>query len=420
MTFLQGLYQLFIGPLGLIFELVFAIVNRLLPNPGYTIIVLSLVVNILVLPLYNRADAMQDEARETDKRLAPMIAHIKKSFKGDERVMMLQTYYKQNNYNPMSTLNVSFSLLLQIPFFMAAYNLLSGMVILRGVSFGPINDLSLPDQILSIGGFSINVLPVLMTLINFIAGYIYLRGKPAKAKIQMYGMAIAFLVLLYGSPSGLAFYWTLNNVFSLFKNLFLKLKHSNLILSISCFAVGVITLIYDLFTCTSASFKVRAFLAMLSVVLALPLFLVKGVIKLPKITSTAEDTKVYVMSCLWITLLTGVLIPSAFIADSPLEFVDVMNMKNPGMYVLVAFISACGMFLVWCTLFYYLASSGVRRVMSGLSFVVAIVFTVDYFFFGKGLGTISTDFVYELRRSCIQRRYHFFVWRVIGSSKSYQ
>ncbi len=134
MTFLHVLYQLLIGPLGLFFEMVFAIVNRLLPNPGLTIIVLSLIVNILVLPLYNRADAMQAEEREIEERLAPRIAQIKKAFKGDERMMMLQTYYRQNNYSPMHVLKGSFSLLLQVPFFMAAYNLLSGMSLLSDLS----------------------------------------------------------------------------------------------------------------------------------------------------------------------------------------------------------------------------------------------------------------------------------------------
>ena len=45
-------------------------------------------------------------------------------------------------------------------------------------------------------------------------------------------MAGLFLVLLYDSPSGLVFYWTLNNLFSLVKNIFYKLKNPKLVLSI--------------------------------------------------------------------------------------------------------------------------------------------------------------------------------------------
>ena len=35
-----------------------------------------------------------------DRRLHKGVAHIKKTFRGDERMMMLQTYYRQNNYKP--------------------------------------------------------------------------------------------------------------------------------------------------------------------------------------------------------------------------------------------------------------------------------------------------------------------------------
>lgn len=63
-----------------------------------------------------------------------------------------------------------------------------------------------------------------MTLINVISSAIYLKGFPLKTKIQLYGMALFFLVFLYTSPSGLVFYWTLNNLFSLGKTLFYKIK----------------------------------------------------------------------------------------------------------------------------------------------------------------------------------------------------
>ena len=61
-------------------------------NVWVSIILLSLVMNFLVLPLYMSADRMQDKAKETEAKLRPGILHIKKTFKGDERMMMLQTY----------------------------------------------------------------------------------------------------------------------------------------------------------------------------------------------------------------------------------------------------------------------------------------------------------------------------------------
>ncbi len=64
-----------------------------------------------------------------------------------------------------------------------------------------------------------------MTIINIGSGIIYTKGFPLRDKLQLYGMAGLFLVLLYNSPAGLVYYWILNNIFSLVKNLFYKLKN---------------------------------------------------------------------------------------------------------------------------------------------------------------------------------------------------
>ena len=100
MSFWDILGTLLIKPLQLLFEVVFVMANRVVGDPGLAIIALSLAMNFLVLPLYRRADAMQEEERETELRLHKGVAHIKKTFRGDERMMMLQTYYRQNNYKP--------------------------------------------------------------------------------------------------------------------------------------------------------------------------------------------------------------------------------------------------------------------------------------------------------------------------------
>ena len=247
MTILSALYTLIISPLELLFEVIYSIANRLIGNAGLSIIFLSLAVNLLVLPLYKRADELQAEERDIQVKMAPWIKHIKKTFKGDERFFMLQEYYRINHYKPVYALKSSLSVLLQIPFFIAAYNLLSGMTGLQGMHFGFISDLGKEDAMFSIGSFPVNVLPILMTLINIVSGIIYTKGHPLKEKIQVYGLAAVFLVLLYRSPSGLVFYWLLNNVFSLVKNIFYKLKDPkkalNIVFALAGAAVTVSALI---------------------------------------------------------------------------------------------------------------------------------------------------------------------------------
>ena len=76
MSVLDIIDSLLIGPLKLLFEVIFSVALRVIENPGLSIIVLSLAMNILVLPLYRRADAIQIEARDTENKLKDVVTHI--------------------------------------------------------------------------------------------------------------------------------------------------------------------------------------------------------------------------------------------------------------------------------------------------------------------------------------------------------
>ena len=172
MSFLTVINSFFIAPLKLLFELFYYYAFKYTGSAGLSIVVISLIVNFLVLPLYKRADEIQAEEREIQAAMAPMIKHLKKTFKGDERFMMLQEYYRINNYKPIYALKSTVSLLLQIPFFIAAYDLLSGLKVLQGESFLFMADLGKEDAMFTVGNFPVNVLPILMTLINIVSGII--------------------------------------------------------------------------------------------------------------------------------------------------------------------------------------------------------------------------------------------------------
>ena len=66
MLFFQYLYALVIGPLELVFKIIFSILNKYIPFTGVNILLLSLAFSLLVLPLYMRADKIQEEAREQE------------------------------------------------------------------------------------------------------------------------------------------------------------------------------------------------------------------------------------------------------------------------------------------------------------------------------------------------------------------
>ena len=383
------LYTFIIAPLELLFEVIFEVANKIIGNAGLSIIFLSLAVNFLVLPLYKRADELQAEERDIQARMAPRIKQIKSSFRGDERFMMLQEYYRINHYKPIYALKSSVSLLLQIPFFIAAYNLLSGMQSLQGMQFGILSDLGKEDALFMIGSFPVNVLPILMTVINIISGIIYTKGHPLRSKIQVYGLAAVFLILLYRSPSGLVFYWLLNNVFSLVKNIFYKLKNPKKVLSIvlaaAAAAIFVMTAIRS-----DLDIRQKFLLATGCVLLALPLISSKIKISF-KHKPTTKDTFTFFAGAVFMAVFTGLFIPSAVISDSAEEFLDVVLKSDPVYYILNSMLLSFGSWVLWGSVFYFFMSEKVKNIFCKAIWMICGISVFDYLLFGTDLGILSRN-----------------------------
>ena len=398
MSFFEILSTLLIGPLKLIFEIIIAFAYKLTGHVGLSVIVLSVMMNFLLLPLYRRTDIIQEQARDTEEKLREGVEHIKKSFSGDERMMILQTYYRQNNYKPTDALNGSVSLLLEVPFFMAAYQFLSNLQLLNGVSFGPIADLSAPDALLVVGGLTLNLLPVVMTVVNFVSSALYMKGFPLKSKLQLYAMALFFLVFLYDSPSGLVLYWTMNNLFSLAKTLFYKLKNPLAVAVTGSCAVGIVLGYYAIFLYGGGSLKVKTLAIAMAAAMQLPLIMAvlarRFHWRMPRIEAK-PDRKTFILGALFLTVLVGLLIPSTFIAASAQEFVDITYFHNPLWYCVASLCLAAGTFLVWMGVFYWLASDTGKTIFDKLVWILCGIMTVNYMFFGTDLGIISANLQYE-------------------------
>ena len=366
MTLPQALFQLLIGPLELVFDVVYIIARELSGSGWISIFALSITVNLMLLPLYRRADAIQEAERAREAALAPWVSHIKKTFTGDERFMMLRTYYRQNRYQPFHALKGSLPLLLEIPFFIAAYHYLSHLEDLQGMPFGPIADLGAPDALLTVAGMPVHVLPVLMTLINLVSGALYTKGLPAKDKVQLYGMALLFLVLLYGSPSGIVIYWTINNLISLLRNLirFLRGRRAP--------------------AAPEERKPPKAFAALRE--------------RFPRLGAAAPeraDPRLFWGACILLALLTGVLIPSAVVASSPEEFVLLARYRSPLLHVLNAALLAAGTYLVWPGVVYLLSGKRGRAHLALLFWLSATAAIVNYMFFGTHMGTLSAELIYD-------------------------
>ncbi|MBQ6735311.1 MAG: YidC/Oxa1 family membrane protein insertase [Lachnospiraceae bacterium] len=356
------LYNLILRPLIFLLEVIFVLLHRLIGSPGPVLMFLSLVVSLLTLPLYRRAEQMQEEERERVLSMEPVVRQIRAVFSGNERRMMLDTYYRQRSYTPLQSLRSALSLLLQIPFFMAAYSYLSSLETLQGASFLFLRDLGAPDALLALGDIRINLLPVLMTLLNVLSGMVYTKGFPLREKLQTYGLALLFLVLLYRSPAGLVLYWTCNQVFSLLKNLLAKHLH------------GTGTAAERAAADNADDVPEEAVGKKKKPSVRLALFLAGGI-------------------CL--TLLTGTLIPSALIEDEPLAFLQSDFFYHPLRLVFTTSTVAAGLFLFWGGVMYYMGNETLRRALGTLYAVLFVTGPVNYMLFGRGLGIITSDLVFE-------------------------
>ena len=394
-------YMIIIYPITQIIEFVFVFAQKIFKETGISIIFVSGAISIMCLPLYMITERWQEIEREIQKKLEKKIKKIKAVFKGDEQYMILSTYYRQNHYHPVYALRSSISLLIQIPFFIAAYSYLSKLELLKGSSFLIISDLGKPDALLPIAG-TINLLPVLMTLINIIAGAIYTKGLGVKDKTQLYGIALIFLLLLYNSPSGLVLYWTLNNVFSLIKNIYMKIsvknKHYILFAAVSLFAF---LLSYYILFIHHGNPRVRFLIFVLSMTIGiLPWIIpfltriIKKIINMPSWTGK-ETLILFVSSLLVIWLSTGIFIPSMLINSSPQEFSFIDNISSPLSFIFYSLIQALGLFVFWPLLIFLLFSNNIKKIFSILAIIISLSAIFNLFIFPGNYGHLTGDMVFS-------------------------
>ena len=397
MSIFMILYTLIIQPIEFIIEVVFNFSrDKLHLGVGGAIVFVSIAVNFFALPLYNIADALQLKERKIQNKLQHWVQHIKKTFKGDEQYMMLSTYYKLNHYSPIYSLRSSLSILIEIPFFIAAYHYLSHCEALHNKSFWFLDNLGEPDNLIVIGGISIHLLPVIMTLVNCISGWIYSKGAPFREKVQIYVLAAIFLFLLYESPSGLVFYWILNNLFSLFKNIVQKYCKRQKLLVAGCLdAAFIFVAVSFLLYQKGDAFVEKADIYLMTLaVLVMPLFVWLYNRWFNKVKPKFEAHQksyftLFLFSAVSLSLMGGTLLPSSMIASSPVEFSFLGNTDSPLSYVFYSLAFSSGLFLVWPLAIYFMFSQRVKYALVWLFSCGGIVAALNAYLFKQDYTTVS-------------------------------
>jgi YidC/Oxa1 family membrane protein insertase len=212
-----------LGPVEDIFKWLLMLFYRFIPNYGVAIMLLTLLVKLLMFPLTKKSS----EATLRMQALSPKIKGLQDKYKDNPAKLNAEMaeLYKKEGYNPISG---CLPMLLQLPLFIAMYNLFNNHFDLRGAMFIPgwIPDLSLPETVWNFAPFQIPLLGWSdLRLLPFIyLGSQLLYGKVtqtpdqqgnAQMKMMLYAMPAVFFFVLYNVPSGLLLYWIMSNLLTM-------------------------------------------------------------------------------------------------------------------------------------------------------------------------------------------------------------
>lgn len=343
---MDALYQIIVYPVRLLIEIIYISLFRITGSSGLSIIGLSIAVSFLTLPLYIRAEKLNEIQKNAVRGMENTLERIKRNFSGDKKYMLMETCYRKHGYHPLMSFRSSLSLFFMIPFFMGAYMFLSHGYALRGEPFLFLNDMSLPDGLICFAGVRINLLPVLMTAVNMAAGFVYAEKLTGSEKAQIYISSLIFLFILYGSPSGLVLYWTCNNIFSLLKNIALKKSHASQSASVDS-AEGALKII-------------------------------------PESLYSGECCGIFLLSSACLSVISGVLLPLHTVSSSVSEFCMMYRISDIWTCLSYPALQSFGIFMFWGSILFFMSGRRARILFSWLSLASLITASAGIFIYDSG------------------------------------
>jgi YidC/Oxa1 family membrane protein insertase len=190
--------------------------NGYIHNYGWTIILLTILLRVVLW--WPNQKSMQ--SMKVMQKIQPRVAEIREKYKDDKEAMNreLMGLYRTFKVNPLGG---CLPMLLQLPIFLALYNLLLYSIEFRHASFIPtlpftnivwLADLSAKDPLL--------ITPLIMGASMFIQQRMSpSMGDPTQAKMMMF-MPLIFTVFFLNFSSGLVIYWLVNNILAIIQQYF--------------------------------------------------------------------------------------------------------------------------------------------------------------------------------------------------------
>ena len=184
-------------------------VNGYVGNYGWSIIVLTVLINLAMFPLRHKSVVSMRRMQELQpevKAIQDRYAKLKMSDPAKQKMNVeLMNLYRERGVNPASG---CVPMLLTMPVLFAFYAMLSVAIELRGAPFiGWIKDLSAYDPWF--------ITPVLMGITQFVQTKMSpATGDPAQQKMMLF-MPLIFMTMFIWAPSGLVLYWTASNLWAI-------------------------------------------------------------------------------------------------------------------------------------------------------------------------------------------------------------
>jgi len=186
-------------------------IHRYIPNYGWAIVVLTLVINIAMFPLKMKSWRSMQQMQKIAPEMRQIQDRYKKYSFNDPRKRKMQDemteLYQRHGISPMTQLGGCLPMLLQMPIWIALWRVLNGAIELRHAAWmGWIHDLSAADPYY--------ILPVSMT----IAMYLMTKMTPTPAGVDpaqqkmMAFMPLMMLFFFYKMSSGLNLYMFTSNL----------------------------------------------------------------------------------------------------------------------------------------------------------------------------------------------------------------
>lgn len=179
-------------------------------NYGFAIILLTIGIRGLFIPLMHKSY----KSMKAMQTLQPKVAALQKKLKNDKERLNreLMELYKKHGANPLGG---CLPMLVQIPVFIALFDVLNAAIELRQAPFILwVKDLSSKDPYY--------VLPIIMGITMLLQQKMQPAAMdPRQAKIFMF-MPVFFTFLFLNFPSGLVLYWLTNNVLTILQQYITK------------------------------------------------------------------------------------------------------------------------------------------------------------------------------------------------------